>query len=150
VPQPYDEDAGAGPVVPRSNLLPGQRHLLARFGEPALHQQDFDWHGFEWIDCHDADNSVLSYLRRDKSGERSLIVVCNFTPLPRHNYRLGAPQKGHWAEMLNSDAKEYGGSGQGNFGGVDTVPLPLHGRLASVTVTLPPLGIVIFRHDAQQ
>ena len=72
-------------------------------------------------------------------------MLCNFSPVPRHNYRAGVPFRGHWLELLNTDAHEFGGSGQGNFGGVDTVPLPLHGRLHSITITLPPLGAVFFR-----
>jgi 1,4-alpha-glucan branching enzyme len=72
--------------------------------------------------------------------------VVNFTPVPRHDYRLGAPRNGYWGEILNSDAPEYGGSGQGNHGGAHTVPVPIHGRGQSLTITLPPLGILFFRY----
>ncbi|GIW53728.1 MAG: hypothetical protein KatS3mg082_0132 [Nitrospiraceae bacterium] len=83
----------------------------------ALHERDFDPAGFEWIDCHDADASVISLLRRGTSGDELILVVCNFTPVPRVNYRIGAPRGGFWKELLNSDAREYGGSGMGNLGG---------------------------------
>ncbi|PZN30421.1 MAG: 1,4-alpha-glucan branching enzyme [Proteobacteria bacterium] len=110
---------------------------------PALHARDFDAHGFEWIDAHDAEQSVLSYLRRGAHGEMALIV-CNFTPVPRHNYRVGVPVPGWWREVLNSDASLYGGSGQGNLGGVEAAPVGSHGRYHSLAITLPPLGMVVF------
>jgi 1,4-alpha-glucan branching enzyme len=114
--------------------------------EPGLFELDFQGSGFEWIDFHDADNSVISYLRRGKSKGSPLAVVCNFTPVPRHNYRVGVPQGGLWREILNSDAKDYGGSGQGNMGGVEASPASFYGRFDhSLSVTLPPLGIVVFK-----
>ncbi len=113
--------------------------------EPALHALDCDPAGFEWIDCNDSEGSTLSLLRKGRSTGDLIVVACNFTPVPRHNYRLGVPRGGRWEEMLNSDAGLYWGSGQGNFGGVEAAPLPLHGRLYSVTVTLPPLGCVFFK-----
>lgn len=114
--------------------------------EPALFELDFDYKGFEWIDFHDADNSVLSYLRRGKSGDAVLAVAANFTPVPRHNYRVGVPHGGFWKEILNSDAKDYGGSGQGNMGGVEAAPVSFYGKFDySLSVTLPPLGIVVFK-----
>jgi len=109
----------------------------------ALHKYDFDPRGFEWIDPSDADQSVLTYLRSDGADGR-VLVACNFTPIPRHNYRIGVPVAGRWNEILNSDAALYGGSGQGNMGGVDTAPLPSHGHFQSISLTLPPLGIVLF------
>ncbi|HEY0142768.1 MAG TPA: 1,4-alpha-glucan branching protein GlgB [Thermoanaerobaculia bacterium] len=108
---------------------------------PPLHELDMMPDGFEWIDCCDSENSVVTMMRRSKSGE-VVIVALNYTPLPRINYRIGVPKGGHWREMLNSDAPFYGGSGQGNFGGVDAVPIPLHGRRWSVTLTIPPLGAI--------
>jgi 1,4-alpha-glucan branching enzyme len=75
-----------------------------------------------------------------------VIVVCNFTPVPRTNYRIGVPRPGHWRELLNSDAVEYGGGGFGNFGGVESVPIPIHDRQHSVSLTLPPLGILFLKH----
>jgi 1,4-alpha-glucan branching enzyme len=109
---------------------------------PALYQRDFTADGFEWIDVHDHENSVLSFLRRDRSGEGVVVVVCNFTPVPRENYRVGVPFGGRWVERLNSDAHDYGGSGKGNFGGVEAAPLGSHGRTHSVYLTVPPLGVL--------
>jgi 1,4-alpha-glucan branching enzyme len=114
-------------------------------GEPALHELDTSPLGFEWIDCNDADHSILVYLRRARSSEDVLVVACNFTPVPRANYRIGVPTAGRWAETLNSDAVLYGGSGQGNLGGVVAGPVRWHGRAQSINVTLPPLGMVVFR-----
>jgi 1,4-alpha-glucan branching enzyme len=113
-------------------------------GEPALHQLDCDPAGFEWIDCNDADQGVLTFLRKGKDPNASVVIACNFTPVPRHNYLVGVPRDGVWAELLNSDAPLYGGSGQGNFGSVTAAPLPCHGRLYSVNLTLPPLAVVAF------
>jgi 1,4-alpha-glucan branching enzyme len=114
--------------------------------EPALHEFDCHPGGFEWIDCHDAASSVVSLIRRGKSTDDIVLVACNFTPVPRHNYRVGAPRGGFWREILNSDANDYGGSGQGNLGGVEAVPIGLHGRPYSLTLTLPPLAAVVFKH----
>jgi 1,4-alpha-glucan branching enzyme len=115
--------------------------------EPALHQVDFDQTGFEWIDCHDADASVISFLRKSRGGRESVVVVCNFTPIPRSNYVVGVPHPGYWREILNSDAPLYGGSGIGNFGGVEAAPTTAHGRFHSITLTLPPLATVFFKHE---
>ncbi|HXG57516.1 MAG TPA: alpha amylase C-terminal domain-containing protein, partial [Thermoanaerobaculia bacterium] len=112
---------------------------------PAMHELDTDPAGFEWIDCNDTENSVVSLLRRSRSRPEEIVVVAlNFTPLPRHNYRIGVPAGGYYREALNSDASIYGGSGQGNLGGCEAVPVPLHGRRWSMTLTLPPLGAVFF------
>ncbi|MCM8748604.1 1,4-alpha-glucan branching protein GlgB [Thermomicrobiaceae bacterium CFH 74404] len=113
--------------------------------EPALHELDFHPDGFQWIDCNDAENSVLSYLRLAKTPGQELLVCCNFTPVPRQNYRVGAPREGFWREILNSDAGEYGGSGWGNLGGVEAVPIPWHGRPYSLNLTLPPLAIIVLK-----
>jgi 1,4-alpha-glucan branching enzyme len=114
-------------------------------GEPALHELDTSPEGFEWIDCNDAEQSILVYLRRGRSSQDVLVVACNFTPVPRANYRIGVPTAGRWAETLNSDAVLYGGSGQGNLGGVVAAPVRWHGRAQSINVTLPPLGMVVFK-----
>jgi 1,4-alpha-glucan branching enzyme len=114
-------------------------------GEPALHQLDCDPTGFEWIDCNDADQGVLAFLRKGKDPKAAVLIACNFTPVPRHEYLVGVPQDGVWAELLNSDAPLYGGSGQGNLGGVTATPLPSHGRPYSLTLTLPPLAVVAFK-----
>ncbi|TMC86161.1 MAG: 1,4-alpha-glucan branching protein GlgB [Chloroflexi bacterium] len=115
--------------------------------EKALYELDFDPAGFSWIDANDADNSVVSLIRRGRSPEDILVAAFNFTPVPRHNYQIGIPGPGRWLEILNSDAPLYGGSGQGNMGGVDAVPVALHGRSHSVTLTLPPLGAVFFKPE---
>jgi 1,4-alpha-glucan branching enzyme len=113
--------------------------------EPALHNLDCDAGGFEWIDANDYEASVVSFLRKGVSPEDQIVVVCNFTPITRHNYRVGVPAGGHWQEILNSDAELYGGSGQGNFGGVMAAPFPCHGRPYLINVTVPPLGMVMFQ-----
>jgi 1,4-alpha-glucan branching enzyme len=113
--------------------------------EPALHERDLDPAGFEWVDCDDADSSVVSLLRKGASTGDLFLVVCNFTPVPRPNYRVGAPRGGYWQELLNSDAPLYGGGGWGNLGGVEAVPVPLHGRSHSLTLTLPPLAALFFK-----
>jgi 1,4-alpha-glucan branching enzyme len=118
--------------------------------EPALYQRDLDPAGFEWIDCNDAESSVISLLRKGASTDDLFLVVCNFTPVPRPNYRLGAPRGGFWQELLNSDATLYGGSGWGNLGGVEAVPIPLHGRSHSITVALPPLAALFFKSGGAQ
>ncbi len=114
-------------------------------GEPALYERDFDPGGFQWIDANDSEQSILSFLRRGHDPDRMVAVVCNFTPVPRHNYRLGVPRGGFWEEALNSDATLYGGSGQGNFGGVHAAPVAAHGHGHSLSITLPPLAILVFR-----
>jgi 1,4-alpha-glucan branching enzyme len=111
---------------------------------PACHEWDFDPKGFEWIDCDDTDNSTLSLLRKGRRMEESVLAVFNFTPVPRLDYRVGVPRGGFWREVLNSDAKEYGGSGLGNWGGRESDPLPWHGRPWSLRLTLPPLAALFF------
>jgi 1,4-alpha-glucan branching enzyme len=117
--------------------------------EPAL-WQDCSPRGFEWIDANDTDNSVLTFVRRDASGERLVLAAMNFTPLPRHNYQVGAPRGGFWEEVLNSDSPLYGGSGQGNLGGVHAAPTGTHGRYHTLSLTLPPLGVTLLRSAAGQ
>jgi 1,4-alpha-glucan branching enzyme len=106
----------------------------------ALHELDCDPAGFEWVDCNDSDQSVLALLRKGGDARDVVLVICNFTPIPRTNYRIGVDRPGTWREALNSDAVLYGGAGWGNMGGVETVPVPAHGRSHSLTLTLPPLG----------
>ncbi|MGD9023146.1 MAG: 1,4-alpha-glucan branching protein GlgB [Deltaproteobacteria bacterium] len=113
--------------------------------EPALHQLDFDGSGFEWIDCNDALQSTVSLMRKGHASEDMVIIACNFTPVPRLNYRVGAPRGGFWREILNSDAEYYSGSGLGNRGGVEAEPMRHHGRPYTLTVSLPPLGAVFFK-----
>ena len=117
---------------------------------PALHEIDTSGEGFEWIDCCDTENSIVSLIRKSRSNpDQSVIVALNFTPIPRHNYMVGVPAGGPWREILNSDAPLYGGSGQGNMGGVEAAPIPLHGRRWSVNLTLPPLGAVFLMNEPQ-
>ncbi len=115
--------------------------------EPALHQLDFSNNGFEWIDFHDADSSVLAFLRKPETSNDIILVAANFTPVPRPNYRVGVPRPGYWKEVLNSDSRIYGGTGFGNFGGVDSSPIPSHGKYHSVSLVLPPLGIVFLKSE---
>ena len=115
---------------------------------PAMHQRDFDADGFEWVDNHDWENSVLAFLRKGVQANDDVLVVCNFTPEPRSNYRVGVPRAGYWREVLNSDSREYGGSGMGNLGGVDSAPTPASGRYHSLSLTLPPLAVLYFRCEA--
>ena len=115
--------------------------------EPSLYRVDFTAEGFEWVDTHDWANSIISFLRKGNAGDADVLVVCNLTPIPRHNYKVGVPNGGVWTEILNSDATIYGGSGQGNFGSVDAAPIPSHGRYYSLSLTLPPLSVLFFRQE---
>ncbi|MEZ5298775.1 MAG: alpha amylase C-terminal domain-containing protein [Ilumatobacteraceae bacterium] len=129
----------------------GVRMVLAELNrlyqaEPALHRGDADADGsgigMQWVESHDAEQSVFAFLRTDPTGEgRPVLVVMNATPIPRHNYRLGVPTDGRWVELFNSDDERFGGSGVTN-GGVDTTPVDAHGRHQSILLTLPPLGAV--------
>jgi 1,4-alpha-glucan branching enzyme len=126
-----------------SNWFKDVNHLYKN--QRALHELDVSSLGFEWIDCGDWENSVISYLRLGRSREDTILVVANFTPVPRLNYRVGVPAGGLWTEILNSDAQDYGGSGQGNLGGAEASPVPSHGRYHSLVLTLPPLGIIALK-----
>jgi 1,4-alpha-glucan branching enzyme len=113
--------------------------------EPALWEVDFDWRGFEWIDFHDAQHSIISFLRRASDPEDFLVFACNFTPVVRQGYRVGVPAPGWYREVLNSDSGIYGGSNAGNGGGVEAEAEPSHRRSYSLRVTLPPLAVVVFK-----
>ena len=113
--------------------------------EPSLHEVDFDHHGFEWIDCCNWEESTLSFIRRAKDPQDYVIVVCNFTPVPRTAHRLGVPEQCWYAEISNSDSTYYGGSNLGNGPGVMAQPLSWHGRPFSLELTLPPLSMVMFK-----
>jgi 1,4-alpha-glucan branching enzyme len=117
--------------------------------EPALHEVDGSWEGFKWLESHDNENSALAFLRRAKDPANELLIACNFTPVPRHNYRIGVPRSGHYTEILNSDAVEYWGSNVGNLGGVHSEDLDWGGHPHSISVTLPPLAAVIFKSPEQ-
>ncbi len=114
--------------------------------EPALHEVDFEPSGFAWIDCNDSDSSVISFLRKARDPQNAVAVVLNFTPVVRHNYRIGVPEPGYYRELINSDASYYGGSNVGNEGGVHTEAVPAHGFAQSLQLTLPPLaGLMLKR-----
>jgi len=116
-------------------------------GEKALHELDNEPSGFEWVDCNDAPMSVIALLRKGKSPKDVMLVACNFTPVPREQYRVGVPSGGFWKEVLNSDGQEYAGGGIGNGGGVMAEAVKQHGRAFSLELTLPPLAAVFFRPE---
>jgi 1,4-alpha-glucan branching enzyme len=113
--------------------------------QPALHERDDDSGGFQWIDCDDADQSVVSFERRAHTEHDRVVMVCNFTAVPRHEYRVGAPTAGYWAELMNTDAAVYGGGNLGNDGGVSSQAEPTHGRPYSLVLTLPPLAALLLK-----
>ncbi len=115
--------------------------------EPALYRIDFSGEGFEWLDVDSADISVFAFLRKGGGDSAPVVVVSNFTPIPRPNYLVGVPKRGRWREILNTDAREYGGSGWGNLGAVETVPVTTHGHVESLNLHLPPLATLMLRWD---
>jgi 1,4-alpha-glucan branching enzyme len=137
------------------NLLEKERHRkLQRFvaelfhlyqREAALYEVDFGWEGFAWIDPQDVEQSVLSFIRRARDASNVLIVICNFTPVPRFGYRIGVPAKGQYVEVLNSDAEAYGGSNLGNSGNVSSEAIAWHLQSHSIALTLPPLSTIIMK-----
>ena len=112
--------------------------------ERALFELDQRPDGFAWVDVENADDSVLSFERRARSGER-ILAVFNFTPVVRRGYRVGVPQEGYWREILNTNASDFGGTGEGNWGGRNAEPVGAHGRRWSLALTLPPLAALFFR-----
>jgi len=116
--------------------------------EPTLYTLDFSLDGFEWIDLQDWEHSIISFIRKGKKDTELILVVANCTPVLQTNYFVGAPRGGRWKEILNSDAIFYGGSGHGNMGGAEAVPIPWHGRNYSLRLTLPPLGVVFLKSEA--
>lgn len=113
--------------------------------EPALHQVDFDWQGFEWLELHDWENSVIAFIRRARDHADSIVVVCNFTPVPRENYRVGVPTGGYYREIMNTDSTIYGGSNVGVEGGCWARPEPHAGRSHHLNLRLPPLGVLYLK-----
>jgi len=113
--------------------------------ESSLHEVDFDYTGFQWIDCCDNENSVMSFVRRAKNPQDFTVIVTNFTPVPRLEYRIGVPEGGWYRELLNSDSARYSGSNMGNGGGAHADPRPMHGFDYSMTLTVPPLGFLLFK-----
>ncbi len=119
--------------------------------EPALHTEDFKPDGFEWVDCNDAEHSVVSFLRKDKHSSAFVVTVCNFTPNPLHNYWVGVPEPGYYVELLNSDEVQFGGSGVGNGGGLTSVVWENHHRWPhALPLTLPPLGVLVLKLDPEK
>jgi 1,4-alpha-glucan branching enzyme len=122
------------------------RDLLKLYrDEPALHEVDFHYEGFEWVDFQDSASSVISFERIARNRGNRVVAVCNFTPVPRHHYRVGVPGTGTYVELLNSDSSLYGGSNVGNAGAILADPVPMHGRTHSLLLTLPPLGALFLK-----
>ncbi len=113
--------------------------------EPALYENDFDWNGFAWLDTNDSDNSIFSFIRYAQSKDDFLIIISNFTPLVRHDYRIGIPIPGSYQELINSDKPVYWGSGIAFDGEYHTMDIPSHGHQQSLVMTLPPLSTVILK-----
>jgi 1,4-alpha-glucan branching enzyme len=113
--------------------------------EPALHEVDFEPAGFQWIDCNDSENSVVSFIRRARDASDFVTAIVNFTPVPRDGYRIGVPRGGEYLELVNSDSEAYGGSNLGNSGVVATEPIAAHGHTDSLRLNLPPLGFLILK-----
>jgi len=133
---------------PHKGLQRWVRDLNAVYrNEPALHELDFDPSGFEWIDCDDSQSSTLSLMRKGSNPDDTIVIACNFTPVPRHNFRLGVPRGGTWREILNSDAKVYGGSGLGNLGESVAKSISWHARPYSIAITLPPLAVLYLKWE---
>ena len=126
--------------------LVGDLNRLYR-GEPSLARGDHGPDAFQWVNCNDAESSVLSFLRLGDSPEETFLVICNFTPVQREVYRVGVPNVGFWKERINTNAADYGGSGSGNQGGLSTEDQPWDGRPASLNLLLPPLSVSIFRYE---
>ncbi len=135
--------------APHQGIQKWMQDLNAMYkSEPALYEDDFSYHGFEWIDCGDWEGSVLFFLRKTADRSQDIVVVCNFTPVLRESYRVGVPYAGMWRELLNSDATIYGGSGEGNAGRVHTEYYAAHGREHSLNLRLPPLSVTFFKREA--
>ena len=112
---------------------------------PALYEKDFVGEGFQWVNCNDWEGCMLSYLRKGNNPDDSLLIVANFTPVVRENYRVGVPKGGVWKELFNSDAMEFGGSGVGNAGQVEAEKISWDNQDCSVNLRVPPLGILVFK-----
>jgi 1,4-alpha-glucan branching enzyme len=131
---------------PHRKLQALARELNRLYREsPALYQVDFHYSGFEWVDFHDWENSIISFLRRAEDPADFLLVCCNFTPVARKFYEVGVPEEGFYQEILNTDSELFGGTNLGNGGLVSSRPIPKHNRPNSIAVTLPPLAVVVFR-----
>jgi 1,4-alpha-glucan branching enzyme len=135
-----------GPYHAGLQRLVGDLNQFYR-SEPGLYEADYEHAGFFWIDCGDAEHSVLSFIRQRQDGGGKVAVIMNLTPELHTGYRVGLPQAGFWREVINSDAEIYGGSNQGNMGGVAAEPQPQHGQAFSAPLTLPPLSVLAFRAE---
>jgi 1,4-alpha-glucan branching enzyme len=132
--------------APHQGVQKWVRDLHAAYrSHPALHQIDFHYSGFQWIDFHDSASSVISFERLSNNPAETVVMVCNFTPIVRKGYRVGVPGPGVYRELLNSDSALYGGGNVGNGGAINSEPVPQHGRAHSVSLTLPPLGILFLK-----
>jgi 1,4-alpha-glucan branching enzyme len=151
-PQEWNHDGQIAWHLFGERMHAGVRQLLGHLNrtyvhEPALHVRDVDSRGFEWIDADDAEHSVLVFARCGEEVAHPIVIACNFTPVPQHNHRVGVNYPGRYREIVNTDAKEFGGSGQGNLGGIDATPVPHHGRPHSLNLTLPPLAAVFLKRE---
>lgn len=117
--------------------------------EPALHRVDFHWSGFEWLALNDSDNSIIAFARRQESEENDIVCVCNFTPIPRHHYRIGVSRAGNYREVLNTDSSHYGGTNMGNHGLLNSVNATWGGKPYHLEMTIPPLSVIMFKHTHQ-
>jgi 1,4-alpha-glucan branching enzyme len=135
----YDSHRGIQTLVRDLNALYRENH--------ALHERDSISSGFRWVIGNDTANSVFAFLRQGHDEGRVVLVVCNMTPVPRVGYGIGVPRPGFWRELLNTDASIYGGSNMGNNGGVNTVPVQMHGEAQSLSLTLPPLAVLYLALD---
>ncbi len=116
--------------------------------QPALWKNDFDPYGFQWIDCNDRSNSVISFMRREKDSNEWVIVIANFTPTLHDSYKIGVPLEGFYQEIFNSDSEKYGGSNKGNMGGKNTLNYNIHNYSNALDLTLPPLSVSIFKYSS--
>ena len=123
-------------------------HALYR-NEPSFFEVDFEYRGFEWIDFQDSAGSIISFERKARDNRERIVVVCNFTPVPRHGYRIGVSQSGIYEEILNTDSSFYGGGNIGNTGEVRAQEVPFHHHPFSLNLTLPPLAVVYFKRSAR-
>jgi 1,4-alpha-glucan branching enzyme len=144
----WDHDGGLDWGALSDPRHAGVQHLVRDLNAvyratPALHRRDTEGSGFRWVVLDDREQSVFAFLRLGEEGDRPVLVVSNFTPVPRHDYRVGVPDEGYWREVLNTDADLYGGTNLGNAGGVGSQPIASHGYPASIGVLVPPLATVI-------
>jgi len=135
----YDPNHGMNELVKKLN------HLYAH--EPALYEMCHESDGFEWIDFRDSDNSVISFLRKGKDKDDFIVVICNFTPQILHNYRIGVPRRGFYSEIFNSDSFMFWGANIGNEGGQEAEQVAWHKHLWSISIDLPPLGVLYFKPE---